>query len=61
MEKRIDDLQGRINLILNLVIGGIISFSISLVLFVVGITKPLWKEKLPWRSKEKVGLREEQV
>ena len=62
MGDRIDDLQGRVNLILNLVIGGIISFSISLVLFVVGyVTKPLWEEKLPWRSKGKVGLREEQV
>lgn len=62
MGDRIGDLQGRINLILNLVIGGIISFFISLVLFVVGyITKPLWEEKLPWRRKEKVGPREEQV
>ena len=52
MGDRIGDLQGRVNLTLNLVIGGIISFFISLVLFVVGyITKPLWEVKLPWRSK----------
>ena len=56
VSKRIDDLQGRVNLILNLIIGGIITLCLSLVLSVVGyITKPLWEERLPWRSKAKEG------
>ena len=60
MGKRIDDLQGRINLTLNLVIGGIISFGISLVLFIAGyITKPLWEEKLPWRGKTTTDIQDE--
>ena len=49
---RIDDLQGKINLILNLIIGGMIAIFVSLVLSVVGyLTKPLWEKKLPWYSR----------